>query len=101
MAQPYKVGFEPQAIEHLQNLKAHERTRVIAEIEKQLVYQPTVVTAHRKRLRGDALYPWQLSVGYLRVYYEVSDEPEKLVSVTAIGIKIGNQLWIGGQETIL
>ena len=32
-----------------------------------------------------------------RVFYEVNDD-EKIVAVLAIGVKVRNQLFIGGQE---
>src|SRR2546430_426154 len=43
---------------------------------------------------------WELRFGpknSFRVFYDVNNE-EKIVSVLAIGVKEGNQLFIGGQE---
>ena len=42
--------------------------------------------------------PWELRIGDLRVYYEVSDEPQPTVTVLAIGIKERERLLVGGEE---
>jgi mRNA-degrading endonuclease RelE of RelBE toxin-antitoxin system len=60
------------------------------------------VTRNRKPLEGPASFgaTWELRFGpknSFRVFYNVIDE-EKIVSVLAIGVKEGNQLFIGGQE---
>ena len=41
--------------------------------------------------------PWKNYLTSFRVFYEV-DHAEKAVSILAIGVKEGNQLFIGGQE---
>ena len=45
--------------------------------------------------------PWVLRVGDLRVDYEVKDEPEPVVTIRAIGIKVRETLTIGGLEVDL
>jgi len=45
-----------------------------------LTHQPTVATRNRKRLRPNPLAPWELRIGALPVYYEVTEEPERLVT---------------------
>ncbi|MBI3329183.1 MAG: hypothetical protein HYZ81_21085 [Nitrospinae bacterium] len=40
---------------------------------------------------------WELRIGSLRVYYDVMDDPEPLVEIVAVGIKRGNQVYIGGE----
>ena len=56
-------------------------------------------------MRPNPLAPWELRIGDLRVFYDIQPatdetaEPE--VVVLAIGGKIGNQLWIGGEEHTL
>ena len=42
--------------------------------------------------------PWELRIGDLRVYYDFSEEPKKMVFVRAIGIKDRNIVRIGGEE---
>ncbi len=40
---------------------------------------------------------WELREGDFRVFYNV-DEANNIVSVTAVGYKIHNKLFIGGKE---
>jgi len=42
--------------------------------------------------------PWELRVGFIRVFYEVDALEPDLVNVLAIGIKRGNQLMVSGKE---
>ncbi len=71
-------------------------------VDDNLRLQPDVSTRHRKRMRPNAVAPWELRVGDYRVFYDVqpgaeeADNPE--VVVLAIGLKTGNRVWIGGEE---
>jgi mRNA-degrading endonuclease RelE of RelBE toxin-antitoxin system len=65
----YQISFAPQVREHLRCLTAREQEIVLDEIERQLGNEPTVETRHRKRLRPNAVAPWQLSVADFRVLY--------------------------------
>lgn len=49
-------------------------------------------------MRPNPLAPWELRVGDLRVYYDIAEHPEKVVTVLAVGVKEGHRLVIGGQE---
>jgi len=66
-----------------------------------LTHQPTVETRNRKQLRPNPIAPWELRIGDLRVYYYVRELPDPLVLIRAIGIKVHNQLRIGGEEVQL
>jgi hypothetical protein len=46
-------------------------------------------------MRPNPLAPWELRIGDLRVYYDVTEEPEPLVSVRAVGIKRRREVRIG------
>ncbi len=52
-------------------------------------------------MRPNPLAPSEHRVGKLRVYYDVKEEPEKLVTVLAIGIKDRNRVIIDGEEVEL
>ncbi len=53
---------------------------------------------NRKQLRPNSFAPWELRVGFLRVFYEVDALESDLVNVLAIGIKKGNRLIVSGKE---
>lgn len=48
-------------------------------------------------MRPNPVAPWELRIDSLRVYYDVEEEPEQVVKVRAVGIKIRNQVRIGGE----
>ena len=58
-------------------------------------------TRKRKLLRPNPIAPWELRVGDARVFYAVTEEPEALVTIAAVGIKRHNELWIGTERVEL
>jgi hypothetical protein len=46
-------------------------------------------------MRPNPIAPWELRMGNLRVYYDVEDEPEPVVYIRAVGVKLRNQVRIG------
>lgn len=92
---PYRIEYSPEAEEHLRFLTARQRVTVLDGVDEQLTYQPTVETRNRKPMRPNPLAPWELRIGSLRVYYDVEEEPEPLVSIRAVGIKDRNRVRIG------
>jgi len=99
----YRIDFSPEADEHIARLRAHQRTRLLDAIARQLTNQPMVETRHRKPLRPNPVAQYRLRVGELRVYYDVQQEeaPESVVVVKAVGIKVRNRVYVGGKEVQL
>lgn len=93
----FKIEFTPEAIEDMRLLRKYERTRVIEEIENQLIYQPAQETRNRKRLRPNELAEWELRIDKFRVFYDI-DEEDTVVKIEAVGYKEGNRLFIHGEE---
>jgi mRNA-degrading endonuclease RelE of RelBE toxin-antitoxin system len=91
----YAIELTPQAAEHLGGLKARDRVTLLDQLARQLSREPTVETRNRKPMRPNPLAPWELRVGHLRVYYDVSDNPSPIVTVRAFGIKVRNRVRIG------
>ena len=74
------------------------RQRIVVEaVDRQLLNEPDVETRNRKPMRPNPVAPWELRIGDLRVYYEVSDEPQPTVTVLAIGVKERDRVRIGGE----
>ena len=46
-------------------------------------------------MRPNPVAPWELRIDNLRVYYDVEDEPEPVVYIRAVGVKLRNQVRIG------
>ena len=95
---PYRVVYTPSAREHLRALTARQRGNVLDAITRQLVHEPTVQARNRKPLRPNPVASWELRVGDLRIYYDVI-EGDTLVDVRAVGVKVRDRVYIGGQET--
>ena len=95
---PYTIEFAESVEAHLRAVSARDRTRALAAIERLLTHQPLEETRNRKPLRPNPIAPWELRVGDLRVFYEVSGADTGVVRVLAVGRKRRNMLTIGGEE---
>ena len=94
----YKIAFADSVKAHLQVLTGMQRATVLDAIERRLTNEPLSETRNRKPLRPNPIAPWELRVGTLRVFYDVSEGQPPTVRVLAVGVKDGNVLRIGGQE---
>ena len=95
---PYRIEYSPDAEDHLRTLTTRQQRIVLDAVEEQLVHQPAVETRNRKPMRPNPLAPWELRIGNLRAYYDIEQEPERVVIVLAVGIKLRNRVRIGGEE---
>ena len=94
---PCRVVWYPDTHAHLRALTARQRSIVFDEVEERLTHEPTTETRNRKEMRPNPLASWELRIGDLRVYHDVTEEPQT-VTVVAVGIKTGNRVFIGGEE---
>src|SRR6266404_4394944 len=94
----YQVEFAESVETHLEVLTVRQRAMVLEAIELQLANEPIVETRNRKPLRPNPVAPWELRIGKLRVFYDISEGPPQLVRVLAVGVKERNVLRVGGQE---
>lgn len=92
---PFLVEYSPDAEDHLRALTARQQRMVLDAVGTQLVHEPTVETRNRKPMRPNPVAPWELRIGNLRVYYDVETEPERVVYIRAVGIKLRNRVRIG------
>ena len=76
----YLIEFTPEAVQHLAQLTARQRSVVLVALEVQLRHEPTVATRNRKLMRPNPVAPWELRVGTARVYYEAVIDPRALVT---------------------
>ena len=92
---PYRIKYSPDAEDHLRTLTARQQRIILDTLDEQIVREPTVETRNRKPMRPNPLAPWELRIGSLRVYYDVEEEPEPVVFIRAVGVKLGNRVRIG------
>ena len=93
----YRVEYSSEVIGHLRVLTTRQQVTVLGQVDTQLAHQPHVETRNRKPMRPNPVAPWELRIGEFRVYYQVRDNPERIVQVLAVGIKRRDQVWIGGR----
>jgi mRNA-degrading endonuclease RelE of RelBE toxin-antitoxin system len=94
----YRIEYSPEAGGHLQALTARQRSLVFDAVDEQLAHEPGVETRNRKPMRPNPVAPWELRVRELRVYYDIAEQPEPLVTVLAVGLKRRDRIVIGGKE---
>jgi mRNA-degrading endonuclease RelE of RelBE toxin-antitoxin system len=96
----YQIEFTPEALEDLKWFRKFDQEEIADGIEDKLSYEPTVKTRNRKELRPNDVAGWELRLGKFRVFYNVEEET-LTVSIEAIGFKVGNMLFIRGEERTL
>jgi len=94
----YRIEYSPATEEHLRVLTARQRAIVFDGVDEQLEHEPNVETRNRKPMRPNPLAPWELRLGELRVYYEMEESPEPVVTILAVGVKDRDRVLIGGKE---
>jgi mRNA-degrading endonuclease RelE of RelBE toxin-antitoxin system len=97
----FEIVFSPEAEDHLRTLKKNQQVAVLETIERQLCHQAIVETRNRKPMRPNPLATWELRIGKIRVYYEVEEEPSPTVHIRAVGIKVGNKVFIANEQVDL
>ena len=97
----FRIAYAEAAVRHLSKLTARQRATVLDVVELKLTHQPTVPTRNRKRLRDNALAPWELRIGEIRVYFDVQEAPEAVVTIRAVGVKTRERILFGGEEVDL
>ena len=91
----YRIEYSPDVEDHLRALTTRQQRIVIDAVAEHLAHQPTIETRNRKPMRPNPLAPWEFRIGSLRVYYDVEEDPEPVVLVRAVGIKMRNRVRIG------
>ena len=93
----FEVVFSFSALHDLRALRKYEQQIVMDGIYSQLLNEPARETSNRKRMRSNGVANWEMRVGRYRVFYEV-EEQARIVTVLAVGFKIGNQLFVRGEK---
>ena len=93
----FEIEYTQEARDDLNSFRKSEQKYILDEIDAQLVHEPNVPTRNRKKLRPNAVSEWELRIDRYRVFYDVQDAV-RIVKIVAVGYKIGNRLFIHGQE---
>jgi mRNA-degrading endonuclease RelE of RelBE toxin-antitoxin system len=94
---PFDVVFTEDAERQLHAMPARDRRIIEDAVEDKLVHQPTAESRALKSLRPNRFAEYELRVGDFRVLYRV-DAGLSEVLVAAVGVKVGNKLFVEGSE---
>jgi len=97
----YAIEYAPEVREHLRQLTKRDSVAVLDAIDQQLTHEPCTEARNRKPMRPNPVAPWELRVGRFRVYYDVSERPNRVVKVVAVGVKERDRVRIGREEVLL
>ena len=93
----YEIELAPDAEQDLMWFRKSLRNVILDGIEVNLRYEPSVETDNRFRLRPNQTAEWELRVRNFRVFYDM-DTRVGIVSIVAVGLKVGNRLFFQGKE---
>jgi mRNA-degrading endonuclease RelE of RelBE toxin-antitoxin system len=101
----FELVYAPQVRGHLKAIERKYYGLIRQEIEGQLQFEPEVETRNRKPLKRAVAFEaeWEIRFGpnnRFRVFYEV-DRDAGVVYILAIGVKVRDRLYIGGEEVEL
>jgi hypothetical protein len=99
---PFDITYDQATKEQLRAIEPRHHSLIRTGIEEQLLFEPENETRNRKPLRQPAPFEatWELRLGpdnRFRVLYGV-DRQRREVQIQAIGVKIGNRLFVAGEE---
>ena len=98
----FDLVYAPQVKEHLTAIERKYYGLIRQEIEAQLQLEPDVETRNRKPLKRAVAFEaeWEIRFGpnnRFRVFYKVVQDA-RAVHILAIGVKVRDRLYIGGEE---
>ena len=98
----FDLVYAPQVKEHLTAIERKYYGLIRQEIEAQLQLEPDVDTRNRKPLKRAVAFEaeWEIRFGpnnRFRVFYKVVQDA-RAVHILAIGVKVRDRLYIGGEE---
>lgn len=101
--QPFELVYDQEIAQHLVTIERKYHSVIRQTIEQRLTYEPDVQTRNRKPLSRSSEFgeaTWEIRFGpqnRFRVFYR-TDVKERIVRILAIGVKIRNELMIGGER---
>ena len=101
----FEIIFDDNVEAHFAAIERREHSVLLNAVEEHLPYDPAELTRNRKPLRipNSVGATWELRCGAhnrYRVFYDV-DADNGVVVVLAVGHKVGNRRYIGGEEFVL
>jgi len=103
MGHRFKIEYLPSFFKQMQFIEKKYWKVIRANLEEQLMHEPMIETRNRKPLDPAEEYgSWELRFGpanKFRVFYDILPD-SFTVHVNAIGVKVKEKLFIGGEEIL-
>lgn len=101
----YEIVYAPEVYGHLETIDYKHHHLLKRVIDEQLTYTPEIETRNRKPLDQPAPFDatWEVRCGpnnRFRILYDI-DSTEHVILILAVGVKVGNRLYVGGEEVEL
>jgi hypothetical protein len=98
---PYELIYDFEVRRHVSKIPQKYHRFIRGQIKDRLRYEPESETRNRKPLSRPSVFgsAWELRFGpdnRFRVFYRVNQEARQ-VYILAVGIKVKNQLFVGGE----
>ena len=99
---PYTLIYDTEIPRQLYAIDRKYHSLIRTTLEEQLTYEPDVETTNRKPLQRPVIFGarWELRLGpgnRFRIYYRIYMNGRE-VHILAIGVKIRDSVYIGGEE---
>lgn len=100
--EPYELIYDPEVRKHVSKIESKYHSLIRRQIQAQLRFKPETETRNRRPPLRPSVFAsaWQLRFGpdnRFRVFYQ-TDHALRQVHILAVGVKIRNRLWVGGEE---
>ena len=98
----FEIIYSPIIKQHLKTIEPKYYSLIRKSLEKGLQYQPDVETKNRRPLKRPVVFgaKWELRFGpdnRFRAFYQIEHDKAQVI-LLAIGQKVVNRLFIGGEE---
>jgi len=98
---PYTITYAPIIKEHLRSIDRKYYTLIRTMIQERLSYDPDEENRNRKPLKRTVfeVATWELRFGQdnmFRVFYDIQSH-DRDVHILAIGVKVRDRIFIGGE----
>jgi len=98
----FSIIYAPLVRQHIKTIEIKYYSLLREALQEQLQFHPDIETRNRKPLKRPVVFgtKWEIRFGLdnrFRAFYRVDYDHDQVI-VLAIGEKIGNRLFFGGEE---
>jgi len=92
---PFRIEYSPDTRSHLRALTTRHRVIVLDEVDRQLTHEPVTETRNRKPCGQTRWLRGNLGLVLYEYTYDVEGDPDPVVYIRAVGVKVGHRVRTG------